>query len=223
MLKNIFNKRTLTDLIIYLGIPLLIWNTCRSPLGDYWAMLLSTVPGVIYTVFTFIKEKQFSITGLFILSTMIIGSILDIYSKTAPQMLWNFVYLNFGWTIFWCITMLARKPMAMYFFIDYAFLHGVPKDHSRALYHTMPFFKYFMLLTLFLAGRDLFDAFLRIFLINYFDAEGVNNIGEAFNKIKVVTQVSSIVTTVMFVYGILWIVKKIEQHVKQTSQEINQK
>ena len=222
MLKNIFNKRTLTDLIIYLGIPLLIWNTGRSSLGDYWAMLLSTVPGVIYTLYTFIKEKQFSITGLFILSTMIIGSIMDIYSKTAQQMLWNYVYLNFGWTIFWCITMLARKPMAMYFFIDYAFLHGVPKDHSRALYHTKPFFRYFMLLTLFLAGRDLFDACMRIFLINYLDVEGINNIGEAFNKIKVITQVWNLATTVMFVYGILWIVKKIGQHSKNTEQENKQ-
>lgn len=219
MLKNIINKRTLTDLIIYLGIPLLIWNTGRSALGDYWAMLLSTVPGVIYTVYTFIKEKQFSVTGLFILATMIIGSIMDIYSKTAQQMLWNYVYLNFGFAIFWCLTMLARKPMAMYFFIDYAFLHGVPKDHSRALYHSQPFFKYFMLLTLFLAGRDFFDACLRIFLINFLDAEGANNIGAAFNKIKIITQIWSLAMTVIFVYGILWIVKKIEQHSKETAKE----
>ena len=68
--------------------------------------------------------------------------------------------------------------MAMYFFIDYAFLHGVPKDRTRVLYHQMPFIKYFMLLTGFLALRDLTDIFLRIFLIHHYDVEG-------FNKIKV--------------------------------------
>ncbi len=205
MMSKVFNKRTLLDLIIYLGLPLLIWNTCRSILGDYFAMLLSTVPGFIYTIFTFIKEKQYSITGLFILATMIIGSTMDIYSKTAHQMLWNYVYLNFGLVTFWCLTMFAGRPMAMYFFIDYAFLHGVPKDHTRVVYRQMPFFRYFMLLTGFLAFRDFSDAFLRIFLIHHYDVEG-------FNKIKVITQIWNTVTTFIFVYGIIIIIKKIQLH-----------
>ncbi|MCX6242830.1 MAG: hypothetical protein NTX43_13585 [Bacteroidetes bacterium] len=215
MLKNIFNGRTLLDLIIYLVVPLLIWNTCRIMLGDYFAMLLSTVPGVIYTIFTFIREKQYSATGLFILATMVIGSTMDIYSKTAHQMLWNYVYLNIGLVTFWCLTMLAGKPMAMYFFIDYAFLHGVPKTRTKVLYHQMPYFRYFMLLTGFLAFRDLSDTFLRIFLIHHYDVEG-------FNKIKVITQVWNTMTTVMFVYGIILIIKKIQFHKNTSLQEVQQ-
>ena len=215
MLKNIFNGRTLLDLIIYLVVPLLIWNTCRIMLGDYFAMLLSTVPGVIYTIFTFIREKQYSATGLFILATMVIGSTMDIYSKTAHQMLWNYVYLNIGLVTFWCLTMLAGKPMAMYFFIDYAFLHGVPKTRTKVLYHQMPYFRYFMLLTGFLAFRDLSDTFLRIFLIHHSDVEG-------FNKIKVITQVWNTMTTVMFVYGIILIIKKIQFHKNTSLQEVQQ-
>ena len=165
---KIINKRTLLDLIVYLGIPLLIWNTCRPYMGDYFAMLLSTVPGILYTLYTFFREKQFSVTGVFILSTMIIGIILDLYSKTAHQMLWNYVYLNIGLVIFWCLTMVAKRPMAMYFFIDYAFLHGIPKDHTRVVYRQMPFFRYFMLLTAFLAFRDFSDILLRIFLIHFY-------------------------------------------------------
>jgi hypothetical protein len=213
MMSKIFNGRTLLDLIIYLGVPLLIWNTCRPMLGDYFAMLLSTVPGVIYTIYTFIREKQYSITGLFILATMIIGGILDIYSRTAHQMLWNGVYMNIGLVSFWCFTILAQRPMAMYFFIDYAFLHGVPKDRTRVLYHQMPFIKYFMLLTGFLALRDLTDIFLRIFLIHHYDVEG-------FNKIKVITQVYSTITTVMFIYGIIIIIKKIQLHKNNSLQEV---
>jgi len=205
MLKKVLNKRTLLDLIIYLGVPLLIWNTCRPYLGDYFAMLLSTVPGIIYTLYTFVKEKQYSITGLFILVTMIIGGILDVYSKTAHQMLWNYVYLNIGLVIFWCLTMIMKKPMAMYFFIDYAFLHGFPKEHTRPLYRQMPFFGYFMFLTAFLAMRDLSDVILRIILIHLYDVNG-------FNKIKVITQVWDTITTIMFIYGIILIIKKIQLH-----------
>jgi hypothetical protein len=69
----------------------------------------------------------------------------------------------------------------MSFFIDYADLHGVPKDNSRILYRQMPFFRYFILLTGFLALRDLSDYFLRIFLIHLYDVKG-------FNKIKIITQ-----------------------------------
>ncbi len=215
MLTKIFNWRTLTDLIIYLVIPLLIWNTCRAFLGDYFAMLISTVPGVIYTILTFIKEKQYSVTGLFILATMIIGSTMDIYSRTAHQMLWNYVYLNIGLVTFWCLTMLARKPMAMYFFIDYAFLHGVPKTHTRVLYSQMPYFRYFMLLTGFLAFRDLSDILLRIFLIHHYDVQG-------FNTIKIITQVWNTLTTIMFVYGIILIIKQIQLHKKPSLQEVSE-
>ncbi len=215
MLKKIFNKRTLRDLIFYLGIPLLIWNTCRPLLGDYGAMLLSTLPGIIYTLYVFFKEKQYSITGLFILASMVIGGILNLDSRTAYQMLWNNVYLNIGYVSFWCLSMLAKRPMAMYFFIDYAYLQGVPKDHSRALYRQMPFFKYFMFLTMFLAFRDLSDIFLRITLIHLYGVEG-------FNKISLITQIWGYATTFMFVYGIILIIKKIQIYKHNSSQKAEQ-
>jgi len=212
MFKKVINGRTATDLIVYLGIPLLIWNTCRQWLGDYPAMLISTVPGILYTLFTFFREKQYSVTGLFILATMIIGSIMDIYSKTAHQMLWNNVYLNIGLTIFWFFTMLIKKPMAMYFFIDYAYLHGVEKEHTRKLYREMPFFRYFMLLTAYLALQDLSDVVLRVWLIGIYDVAG-------FNTIKVITQIWGTSTTVLFVYFIILIVKKLQEHGKKPSEE----
>jgi hypothetical protein len=204
MLNKIVNTRTLLDLIIYLGVPLVIWNSCRSILGDYPAMLLSTVPGIVYTLYTFFKEKQYSITGLFILATMIIGGMLDICSKTAHQMLWNMVYLNIGLVVFWCITMVIKKPMAMFFFIDYAYLQGVPKERTRKLYSQMPYFKYFMFLTAFLALRDLADIFLRVILIHIYDVPG-------FNKIKIITQIWNTVTSILFVYGIILIIKQIHK------------
>lgn len=208
-MTKVFNARILLDLIVYLGLPLLVWNTCRPSMGDYLAMLLSTVPGFLYTIFTFFREKQYSLTGLFILATMLIGAVMDIYSRSAHQMLWNYVYLNIGQVVFWCLTILARRPMVLYFFIDYAFLQGVPKEHSRVLYRQMPFFRYFMLLTAFLALRDFLSIFLRIILIRLYDVDG-------FNTIKIITQVWNMLTTALFIYGIIWIVKKIQLHKQQS-------
>jgi hypothetical protein len=205
MRTKFLNNRTLIDLFIYLVVPLVIWNTCRSFLGDYLAMLLSTVPGIMYTLFTFFKEKQYSITGLFILSTMVISGMLDVFSGSAHQMLWNPVYFNIGLVLFWCFTIVIKKPMAMLFFIDYSYLNGVPKSESRSLYMQKPFFRYFIFLTLFMTFRDLADIFLRIFLIHLYDVEG-------FNKIKVITQIWNMLTTFMFVYGIILIIKQIHKH-----------
>ena len=103
----------------------------------------------------------------------------------------------------------------MYFFIDYAFLQGVPKDSSRQLYRQMPFLKYFMLLTGFLAFRDLSDIFLRIYLIHLYDVEG-------FNIIKIITQIWSFVTMFMFVFGIILIIKRIQLHYSNPIQEKQQ-
>jgi hypothetical protein len=168
-------------------------------------MLLSTFPGIIYTLYTFFKEKQYSITGLFILSTMVISGLLDVFSGSAHQMLWNMVYMNIGLVLFWCFTIVIKKPMAMIFFIDYSYLNGVPKSESRSLYLQKPFFRYFIYLTLFMTFRDLADIFLRVFLIHLYDVDG-------FNKIKVITQIWNILTTSMFVYGIIFIIKKIHHH-----------
>jgi hypothetical protein len=168
-------------------------------------MLLSTVPGIIYTLYTFFKEKQYSVTGLLILTTMVISGMMDVFSRSAHQMLWNMVYMNSGLVLLWCFTMVIKKPMAMYFFIDYSYLNGVPKSESRSLYMQKPFFRYFIYLTLFMTFRELSDIFLRIFLIHLYDVEG-------FNKIKVITQIWNMLTTIMFVYGIILIIKQIHKH-----------
>lgn len=61
------NKKLITlDLLCYGVIPFIIWNYGREPLGDYIAILLSTVPGFIYTVYRFAKENQLNIAGIFV-------------------------------------------------------------------------------------------------------------------------------------------------------------
>ena len=54
------------DLIFYVVLPFVIWTFGRESLGDYWALLLSTVPGFIYTITNFVRDRQFNITGIFI-------------------------------------------------------------------------------------------------------------------------------------------------------------
>src|SRR5690625_6471547 len=73
-MKKMNRKLAFMDIIFYMVIPYFIWNYGQSYLGDYFAMLLSTVPGFFYTIFRFWKEKQFNIGGLFIIGTLFIGT-----------------------------------------------------------------------------------------------------------------------------------------------------
>jgi hypothetical protein len=47
----------LFDLIFYMVLPFAIWTYGRESLGDYWAMLLSTAPGFIYTIINFVRDR----------------------------------------------------------------------------------------------------------------------------------------------------------------------
>src|SRR5699024_12004654 len=123
------NKRLmLLDLICYGAIPFLIWSYGREPLGDYLAILLSTVPGFIYTIYRFIKEKQLNIFGLFIITSLLISTAVNLLSLSASTMLWNQVYLGFGFGLVFLISSLIKKPLALYFAVDVAYLQGYPRE-----------------------------------------------------------------------------------------------
>jgi hypothetical protein len=47
------NKIVVFDLLFYLALPYLIWKFGQEPLGDYYAILLSTAPGFVYTIVRF--------------------------------------------------------------------------------------------------------------------------------------------------------------------------
>ncbi|WP_209020100.1 VC0807 family protein [Jeotgalibacillus proteolyticus] len=86
------------DILCYGVIPYLIWSYGRESLGDYWAIILSTVPGIIYTVYRFASERQLNIMGIFILGNLGLGTIVNLLSSSAESMLWNQVYLGLFFT-----------------------------------------------------------------------------------------------------------------------------
>ncbi|OEF99908.1 hypothetical protein BHF71_07300 [Vulcanibacillus modesticaldus] len=201
-------KTAFNEIIFYIILPLVIWRNGRELLGDYYAMLLSTLPGLIYTIYKFFKEKQFSKTGMFILISLLIGTSLDLIADSAEWILWNGVYLNFGFTIFWLITIMIKQPMAMYFFIDYAYLRGIPREESYQLYRKKEIFPYFQYLTAFFAFRDILQAVIKIFLIKRYGVDG-------FEYILLIMKITSWVFTGLMFLGIYYIIRKINEYVRE--------
>ncbi|CAG9621080.1 VC0807 family protein [Sutcliffiella rhizosphaerae] len=170
------SKTVVCDLLFYLALPYVIWKFGQEPLGDYYAILLSTVPGFIYTIVRFVVEKQFNVTGMFILGTLLISTMVDILSGNAFAMLQNSVYVSVLFGCFFLGTILFRRPLALYFGADIAFLQGYKRDDSLNLYKQKEILPAFYLLTIIFALRSFVGAGLKQFLINIYGVGGYDRI-----------------------------------------------
>lgn len=203
------NKRLIVlDVICYGVIPFLIWNYGRDPLGDYLAILLSTVPGLIYTVYRFVKEKQFNIAGLFIIISMLIGTTVNLLSTSADTMLWNQVYLGFGLGMIYLLSTFIKKPLALYFAVDMAYLQGHPREDSKILFNTKGLFIWFQLVNLLFVLRAVFMNSLKASLVHSYGAEG-------YDKVIIYMNISGWVFNGIIFIGFLFVTHKINQYLEQ--------
>ncbi|MEQ6123366.1 VC0807 family protein [Pseudotenacibaculum sp. MALMAid0570] len=194
-------KRIFLDAFFYLAVPLLLWNLFRENLGDYYAILYGMLPAVIYTVAMAVIKKEWNVTGIFFLSLISLNFIFNLISKTAEQELWNGVYMSIISIVFYVLTILIRKPIGMYFFIDYAYAKGIPRKDSATLYRSPENYGYFVWFTLFLVLREVVTGGIKSFLI-------FNKGIESFNTIQITSSVIGYVFTGLTVFYVIYIIKK---------------
>jgi hypothetical protein len=195
------SKRILLDAFFYLAVPLLMWNMFRESLGDYYTILYGMLPAVIYTIAMAVIKKEWNVTGIFFLSLISLNFVFNLISKTAEQELWNGVYMSIISIAFYLLTILIKKPIGMYFFIDYAYAKGVPRKASKALYRTTENYGHFVKFTLFLVLREVVVGGVKSFLI-------FNKGVEAFNTIQVTSSVLGYVFTGLTVLYVIYIIKR---------------
>ncbi|WP_044339767.1 VC0807 family protein [Rossellomorea aquimaris] len=208
----------LLDLLIYVAIPLFVWNIMRDYIGDYYAMLLSSVPGIIYTVYRFIEMKKVNTFGLFILVTLIVGTLIDVLAGSSIQLLWNNVYYAAALSLFFFFTMLFRKPISLFFGLDFAELQGYDRTFCKRLYYKKPLYRIFQFITLCFALRSGILAIVKAWLILEYGVE-------AFDKGIIIRQAFSWIMTGITVAGFIYIGKIIQnspQLVKEVQMEFNE-
>ncbi|ART77893.1 hypothetical protein B4U37_18455 [Sutcliffiella horikoshii] len=170
------NKIVVFDLLFYLALPYLIWKFGQEPLGDYYAILLSTAPGFVYTIVRFAVERQFNVTGIFIMVSLLVSTLVDILSGDAFTMLQNSVYVSAGFGILILGTMLIKKPLALYFGADIAYLQGHKREESLKLYRHKTILPTFYFITAVCALRGLVGAGLKYYLIGVYGVDGYDRI-----------------------------------------------
>lgn len=196
------------DILCYGVIPYVIWNYGREPLGDYWAILLSTVPGIIYTVYRFIRERQFNIMGLFILGSLLLGTTVNLLSSSAETMLWNQIYLSLFFTSLHLLSILFKKPLALFFMVDVAFVQGYPRENSKALYYEKGLFIWFQLVTALFVLRGLVQSGLKAWLLTKYGADG-------YGQMIIYMTISGWVFAALIWGGFIFTGMKILKHVKE--------
>lgn len=199
MKKNII----VLDLIFYVGLPLFVWHVLREHVGDYYSMLLTSVPGIFYTLYRFKEMKKINVTGIFILASLVIGTVVDLLSGSALQLLWNNVYYSAVVGVFFLLTMVFKKPLALYFAIDIAELQGQDREFSKKLYFQKRLFVIFQVLTFIFALRSGVFAGVNSWLIQQYGVE-------AFDNGILIKQVLGWVMTIFTVIGFVYVSKVIQ-------------
>jgi len=206
-------KRVILDIFFYLGVPLLVWNIFKEDLGEYYAILFGMVPALVYTIIKFILKKEWNVTGIFFLSIISLNFIFNVLSENAEQELWNGVYMAVLSIVFYVITILAKSPIGIYFFIDYAHAKGVPRKNSSKLYRSPENYHHFVKFTLFLVLREAVIGVVKSILILEKGVQG-------FNTIQITSSVLSYVFTGLTIVYVIYILKQIKN---QTKTKNNQK
>lgn len=199
MQKNI----VIWDVICYLVFPLFIWNFMRDTIGDYTAMLISTIPGIIYSFIRFFRVKQVNIFGAFMILTLIASTLVNVLAGSALQMLWNNVYYAFAMAVFFLFTILIKRPLFLLFTLDFVELQGYSRQKMKAIFNERKYFLVFNLITLGFAAREIILAFIKIKLISVYGVD-------AFDKGLIIRNVLSWGITAICVIGFIYISKMLQ-------------
>jgi hypothetical protein len=197
------NKVMIGDLIFFLVLPLVIWNFGREFTGDYYAMLLSSVPGIIYSAIRFMMVKKVNISGLFIITNLVLGTLVDVLSGSAMQMLWNNVYYGYFLGLLFLLTIFINKPLVLFFSLDFAELQGSDRQSTKESFYQSKVLFVFKLITFGFALREILLASVKAWLIIQYGVE-------SFDKGIILKQVLSWGITAISVYGFIYIYKLLE-------------
>ncbi|CAH0347439.1 VC0807 family protein [Bacillus sp. CECT 9360] len=200
MKKYIF----LLDLLFYLVFPLLIWNVGRAYIGDYNSMLVSSIPGILYSIYRFYEIRKVNFTGIFIISTLIIGTLMDFLAGSAMQLLWNNVFFSIGMAGFYMTTILINRPAAMLLSLDLVEMRGNDRSITKDIFYQKHIFQVFQGITLLFAFKEVVFSMIRVFLIQRYGVE-------AFDHGIIYRQILSWIFTLISVFGFIYIAKSFNE------------
>ncbi len=165
------NLLLLLDITLYFMFPLLFWDFGRSYFGDYFTMIFSTVPGIFYTLYRFKMTEHFNFTGIFIIFNLVSGTLVDLLSMSALQLLWNNVFHSLAISMIYLTSCLLKKPIHLFLTLDIMVLKGYDQAITKKLFYEKKPLKLFNILTIFYCLGECTYALLMIKWISLYGVE----------------------------------------------------
>lgn len=129
------NLLLLLDVTLYFIFPLLFWDFGRNYFGDYLTMIFSTVPGIFYTLYRFKMTEHFNFTGMFIIFNLVSGTLVDLLSMSALQLLWNNMFHSLAISMIYLTSCLLKKPIHLFLTLDIMVLKGYDQAMTKKLFY----------------------------------------------------------------------------------------
>lgn len=184
-------KKFFIEIIIYTIIPIIIWRILKLKIENYYAMLASIAPGIIYTVYKLYREKMVNAIGGFIFFSRLLFLSLALLKKSDLWFLQSYIWHQIILSFIFTVSLIIKKYIPFYFFIEMYEGFGYNREDISLLCHEDRIYKYFKYYTLFYIFTRLFNSAIRYVLISEFNVEG-------YDKILVIT------------YFIIWILLSVE-------------
>ncbi|USK61761.1 VC0807 family protein [Peribacillus asahii] len=133
----------IVDFVLFFIFPLVFWELCREVVGDYPAMILSTLPGILYGLYRFNDTGKLNYTGICVFLNLTAGLLVDLLSGSALQLLWNNVFYSAALLFIYSVSVAARKPLYLYFALDLMAMRGYDRKLTKELFFEKKTYKLF--------------------------------------------------------------------------------
>ncbi|MDF2935182.1 MAG: hypothetical protein K0Q90_555 [Paenibacillaceae bacterium] len=143
---------------------------------DYYLILITGIPGILYTLLTLAIRKKANFTGIFLLATMLIDSALDLLAGSVCNMFVYGFWQSTAMTLFYGVTLLVRRPLSMYFALDVAELQGYNRQACRKLYHQPKPWRLLKLVTALMGLKSLGFAVIKWTVLTRFYSESLGKL-----------------------------------------------
>ena len=122
-------------------------------------------------------------------------------------MLWNQIYLSGFFTTIYLASIIIKKPLALLFSVDYAYLSGYPRENSKQLFNRTGLFKWFQAITVLFVVRGIVHISVKTWLLLKYGAD-------SYGSMIIYLNIIGWVFTGLVIMSYLVIINKINSVVK---------
>ena len=165
-------KRLALELGVYIILPILLENILGKSLS-YYAIGLSLLGGIVYTIINKIKNKVYNLSGITILSFLVINMVLNVISKTQYHLIIKEIYFLITVSILLSVFIVFKKSFIMQILKDTLEILGYKKTNIDNIFGKNQLDSYFTSFTSLFIVHLLILSFIKMHFILIYGSNGI--------------------------------------------------